>query len=248
MKQRFFILVAAIITAFNGFSQDRVDKTPEQLSYKSKEVSEALYWSQSSKTGKWESRKNTKLIYLGEGVAIDNFNNLFIGEYKNKRYLFLEYRKYSWRYPNLKQEWIVSRTIMAGLLSDEQYNQMDSLAIGQTLTVIPQFYNSMFKGHAEYSFSMFLSLCETLRSSTETMANSYKSERGDEAAESYWRNEYPLIHYIILKRVSGSNGKDVVRFALYPKAAEELIDNFYFEVEYSVYRNLFTKDKNNKYK
>lgn len=106
----------------------------------------------------------------------------------------------------------------------------------------------MFKGHAEYSFPMFLSLCETLRSSTETMANSYKSERGNEAAESYWRNEYPLIHYIILKRVSGSNGKDVVRFTLYPHAMEELIDHSYFEIEYSVYRNLFTKDKNNKYK
>lgn len=248
MKQRFFILAAVIMTAFSVLAQDRVDKTPEQLSYKSKEISEALYWTKNNKSGKWESRKNTKLIYLGEGVAIDNFNSLFIGDYNEKRYLFLDFKEYSWRYPNLKQEWIYSRMIMAGMLSEEQYNQMDSLTVGQTLTIAPKFYNKMFKGNPEYSFPFFLSLCETLRSSTETMANSYESERGIEFAENYWKEEYPLLDFIVLKRVLGSDGKDVVRFTLYPHAMKELIDSTYFEVEYAVYRNLFTKDKSNKYK
>lgn len=248
MRKLLLLVFTSVIASLNCIAQERTNSKPAELSYKSREIKSALYWGKNSKTGQWESRKNNKLVYLGEGIAVDNFNSLFIGDYKNKRYLFLDFRKYSWRYPNLEQEWIVSRTIIAGLLSEKQYNQMDSLAIGQTLKIVPKFYNEMFKGHAEYSFPLFLSLCESLRSSTETMANSYEHERGIEAAESYWKNEYPMLDFIILKRVSSSDGKDMVRFILYPKAMEELIDSTYFEVEYSVYRNLFIKDKNNKYK
>jgi len=51
-----------------------------------------------------------------------------------------------------------------------------------------------------------------------------------------------------LKRITDSDGQDVVRFILYPKALPELIDYTYFEVDYSVYKNLLTKDKKVSYK
>lgn len=99
-------MTAALFASLSISAQDRVNKEPEQLSYKSKEIKNAMYWHQNSETGQWESRKNTKLIYLGEGVAIENFNSLFMGDYKEKRYLFLDFKEYSWHYPALQKEWI----------------------------------------------------------------------------------------------------------------------------------------------
>ena len=95
MKKVFFLLFIATIVSLVGNAQSRTNSDPTALSYKSKEIKSALYWQQNSKTGRWESRKNTKRIYLGEGVAIENFNSIFIGEYNNKRYLFLDFYRYS---------------------------------------------------------------------------------------------------------------------------------------------------------
>lgn len=88
MKKTFFLLFMATIVTLIGNAQSRTNSNPAALSYKSKEINSALYWQQSSKTRRWESRKNTKRVYLGEGVAVNNFNSIFIGEYNNKRYLF----------------------------------------------------------------------------------------------------------------------------------------------------------------
>lgn len=242
MKKVILILTMVLFTILNLSAQDRINKAPEQLSYKSKEIKNAVYWQQNRETGQWESRKNTKLIYLGEGVAVENFNSIFIGDYQGGRYMFLDFKDYSWNYPSLKIDWIYRRMMMAALISEKDYNQMDSLKVGQVLTITPRFYYKMFKGHIEYSFPFFISLCESTRSSTETMYNSYKKTNGDSYAERYWEKEYPPLNFIVLKRVKTSDGKDVVRFRLYPSAMKELIDTHYFEVEYQVYRNLFKAD------
>lgn len=124
MKRIFTVLWAIFIISANSIAQDRINTAPAQLSEKSKEIKSALYWQQDGETGKWESRKNTTLVYLGEGVAVDNFNSLFIGEYAGRRYLFYDFKEYSWRYPVLQIEWIVSRTIMAALISENDYQHM----------------------------------------------------------------------------------------------------------------------------
>lgn len=250
MKNLLLIAFWIAVSSFNGIAQERIDSEPARLSYKSKEIKNALYWQKSSKTGRWESRKNTTLVYLGEGIAIDNFNNLFIGEYRGARYLFLDFREYSWRYPAIQTEWIVSRMIMAALLSENQYSQLSSLSPEETVTIIPRFYHKMFKGRPDYSFPFFLSLGETERSAAETLYQSYCNDDnyGKDYAEQKWKEDYPSIYYIVLKRTVSSNGQDVVRFALYPHALPELIDNNYFEVDYSVYRNLFLEDKKKDYK
>lgn len=248
MKRIFMLLLVVLITSANSIAQDRTNTTPTQLSGKSKEIKSALYWQQNRKTGKWESRKNTTLVYLGEGVAVDNFNCLFIGEYAGRRYLFLDFKEYGWRYPALQMEWIVYRSIMAAHLSDIDYTRMGNIKDGEIITITPRFYHKMSKGHAEYSFPFFLSLGETLYSSTETMYQSYTRTNGKDYAERYWKSEYPLLYFIVLKRVITSDGRDVVRFTLYPHAASELIDTCYFEVDFTVYQNLFTADKKNSYK
>ncbi len=248
MKKNLLCLSILFLCALNVFAQDRTDSTPASLSYKSKEIKSALYWHQNSRTGQWESRKNTTLIYLGEGVTIDNFNSLFLGEYSGRRYLFLDFKEYSWRYPALKSEWIFSRTIMAGLVSENDYDRMDNIEAGEVVVITPRFYHKMFKGHAEYSFPFFLSLGETLCSSAETMYKSNARTNGTDYAERYWQSEYPLIYFIIFKRVVSTSGRDIVRFMVYPHALPELIDDFYFEIDYSTYRNLFTCDKKTSYK
>lgn len=214
MKQLSIIILAVIAFSTNCMAQDRNNAAPAQLATKSKEIKSALYWQQDRKTGKWESRKNTTLVYLGEGVAVDNFNSLFIGEYAGRRYLFCDFKEYSWRYPVLQTEWIVSRMIMAALLSEADYSSMSNIEPGQVITITPRFYHKMFKGHAEYSFPFFLSLGETLCSSSETMYKSYARTNGEDYAERYWKSEYPLLYFIVLKRVVGSDGRDVVRFLL----------------------------------
>lgn len=248
MKQIFMVFLAVLVTSASGIAQDRINTAPAQLSAKSKEIKSALYWQQDRKTGKWVSRKNTTLVYLGEGVAVDNFNSLFIGEYAGRRYLFYDFKEYSWRYPVLQTEWIVSRTIMAALISENDYIRMSNIRPNDTVTITPRFYHKMFKGHAEYSFPFFLSHGETLCSSAETKYQSYARTNGEDYANRYWESEYPLLYFMVLKRVTGDDGHDVVRFVLYPHAASELIDSCYFEVEFAVYKNLFTADKKNSYK
>lgn len=248
MKHKFLAVIIALFAVLNCIAQDRVDSEPAQLSYKSKEIKSALYWHKNSKTGKWESRKNTKLTYLGEGVAVDNFNSLFIGEYSGHRYMFLDYKKYSWRYPALKQDWIWSRTIIQALLSDHDYKRLSNIETGDTVLIRPRFYHEMFKGHQEYSFPFFIKLGETLRASEETLYKSYERTDGKDFAERMHQKEYPQIDFIILKRVRCSDGSDVIRFNVYPKAMPELIDGFYFEIDYSTYKALFTEDKKTTYK
>lgn len=138
--------------------------------------------------------------------------------------------------------------IMAALLSEADYSSMSNIEPGQVITITPRFYHKMFKGHAEYSFPFFLSLGETLCSSSETMYKSYARTNGEDYAERYWKSEYPLLYFIVLKRVVGSDGRDVVRFLLYPHAMSELIESCYFEVAFDVYKNLFTADKKTSYK
>lgn len=161
----------------------------------------------------------------------------------------MDFYRYFWRYPALKKEWMYSRTIMAAIT----YRRMiiaiyHRLLINQTLSIIPRFYHSMYKGHAEYSFPFFLTLGETLLSATETLYKSNKRAYGEEYANKEWKKDYPPINFIVLKRITDSDGQDVVRFILYPKALPELIDYTYFEVDYSVYKNLLTKDKKVSYK
>ena len=240
-----FIAFAVILTCE---AQDRMNEKPASLSYKSKEIKSALYWQQSSKTGQWESRKNTALVYLGEGVFVDNFYCLFIGEYKGVRYLFMDFRNYKWRYPTLQTEWTIYRTMIAAQLTEEDYSKLSSLSPGEELAISPRFYHDIFKGHREYSFPFYIKLGETLRSSSETLYQSNKKAYGEDFAERQWKEDYPPIIFIVLKRVVGSDGRDVVRFALYPHAMQELIDKYYFEVDYLVYRNLLTEDKKQTYK
>lgn len=242
------LLFVFIAISLSSVGQERINSKPASLSYKSKEIKSALYWEQNRKTGQWESRKNTTLVYLGEGVAIDNFNSLFIGDYKGHRYLFLDFKEYSWRYPSLQMEWIVSRTIMAAILSKEDYDNLHGISDGELLIIKPRFYHKMFKGHPEYSFPFFLSLGETLRSSSETLYQSNKKAYGEDYAERLRQKDCPPIDFIVIKRTTEADGRDVIRFTLYPHALPELINSSYFEVAYSTYQNLFTEDKKRNYK
>lgn len=219
--RKFLCAAIACLVTFGLAAQSRVNTAPAELTTKSKEVRKALYWEQ--KDGKWHSRKNDKLVYLGEGVHVPNFKALFIGEYAGHRYLFADEFIYRYRYPNLQETWCYYQSVLAFLLSPEDYAAMDALATGQTLRIKTRYVNEMFRGHESYSWPFFLELTETMR------------EDGQ------------LQNVIVLKRVN-DDGKDVVRFCLYPQAAEELIDAFYFEIPYADYRLLFTPDTKTTFK
>ncbi len=205
-------------------AQSRVDKPVPELSWKSKELNNALYWSQSSKTGKWESRKCSKMVYLGEGVKVDNYHSLFLGTLNGDNYLFLDKRDYYWRYPTLETEWMYARTIYAALLSTEQLDALKNLPVGKAVVITPSYINNMSRGHEEYSFPFFLSLTETMK-------------------EVDPDNQVPFVTF---KRVVEDNGKEVVRFCF--GAVTELIDISYFEVDYDKFNTLFTADSKNTYK
>lgn len=219
----FFIALMTCVSTVRA--QDRVDAAPEQLTSKSQEIKNALFWEQ-NKNGKWVSRKNTKRPYLGEGVAVENFNSTFIGTYKNVRYIFVDAFGYQWRYPNLEMEWIMVRLMYAFELTESQYSDLKALKQNETVSVITKRHNNMFMGSSDYSFPFFLKLTDTLISA------------GNEESPEY---------AICAKRTM-SDGKDVVRFLLAPKCLPELLDLNYFEVTYEEFQKLFIQDKNNTYK
>jgi len=222
----FYTLFATIVSA-----QERVNTEPANLSYKSKNISKALYWMQSPKTGNWESRRNTFTPYLGEGVSVANFYYIFIGEYAGHRYLFIDYKDYFWRYPNLEMEWCSSRHMIAGLLSDDDYHKIKSIKAGEVATVTPSFYNNCSRNAAEQSFPFFLTMMETLRG----------------AAALTGFDELPK-NIITIKRVQTSPKNDVIRFRIYPDGSDTLIDHCYFEIDYTTYLLLFTPDKTTEFK
>lgn len=219
------LLLICLLLPLLTKAQDRVDSTPATLSEKSQEITSALFWEQ-NKNGKWINRKNTKKPYLGEGVAVENFNSFFIGTYENFRYLFIDAFGYDWRYPNLEMEWTMYRRMYAFTLTERDYSSLRDLKQGETVSILTRSYNNMFMGCDDYSFSFFLRLTETLRSSG---------------------NEENAQHAICAKRTL-SEGKDVVRFLIAPKCLPDLIDINYFEVSYSDFQKLFTTDKKNTYK
>ena len=222
MKLKVIASLAMLALSTLCVAQSRVDTPAPELSWKSKELNNALYWSQSRKTGKWESRKCSKMIYLGEGINVDNYHGLFLGTLNGETYLFLDKRDYHWRYPALETEWMYSRFIYAALLSEEQLNSLKNLPVGEKVVITPTYVNKMSRAHEEYSFPLFLSLTETLKG-----------------------NETNRVPFITLKRVS-DNGKEVVRFCF--GAVTELIDISYFEVDYDKFNTLFTADNKTTYK
>lgn len=217
-------LVLLAVSTLLCVAQSRVDKPAPELSWKSKELNNALYWSRNGKTGKWESRKCSKMVYLGEGVRVDNYHGLFLGTLNGSTYLFLDKRDYFWRYPTLETEWMYARHIYAALLSDEQLNTVKNLPVGKAVVITPTYVNEMSRAHEEYSFPFFLSLTETLK--------------GVDLA-----NQVPFITF---KRVVEDNGNEVVRFCF--GAVTELIDISYFEVDYNKFNTLFTADSKTTYK
>ncbi len=223
MKIKAAVSLIVLTIASLCVAQSRVDKPMPELSWKSKELNNALYWERNSKTGKWESRKCSKMLYLGEGVNVDNYHGLFLGQLDGDTYLFLDKRDYHWRYPTLQTEWMYSRHIYAALLSEEQLATLKNLPVGEAVTFTPSYVNSMSRANEEYSFPFFLSLTETLK--------------GVESP-----NQVP---FITVKRVV-DNGKEVVRFCF--GAVTELIDISYFEVDYDKFNTLFVADNKTSYK
>lgn len=205
-------------------AQSRVDAPVPELSWKSKELNNALYWKRNAATGKWESRKCSKMVYLGEGVNVDNYHGLFLGTLNGDTYLFLDKRNYHWRYPNLELEWMYSRFISAALLSEEQLTTLKNLPVGEKVVITPTYVNSMSRANEEYSFPLFLSLTETQKGIDEP-------------------NRVP---FITVKRIVYDSGKDVVRFVF--GAVTDLIDISYFEVDYDKFNTLFTADNKTTYK
>lgn len=223
---RQILLVFLFLTAtVSSQAQDRVDSRPATLSEKSQEITSALFWEQ-NKNGKWVSRKNNKKPYLGEGVAVENFNAFFIGTYADVRYLFIDAFGYDWRYPNLEMEWTMWRRMYAFALTEQDYSALRDLRQGETASVLTSSHNNMFMGSNDYSFGFFLCLTETLRSSG-------NEEKAD---------------YAICAKRTVSEGKDVVRFLIAPKCLPDLLGISYFEVSYDEYQKLFTPDKKNTYK
>lgn len=240
--KRILLLVFATLSLVCS-AQNRVDDPAPELSFKSQSIKKALYWEQNN--GKWESRKNNKLVYLGEGVDVENFEALFIGEFSGHRYLFLDKHDYFWLYPNLQSTWYQTRTMHMALLSDKDFDTFKNLEVGKVFVFAPSFTQSMSKANDNYSFPFFLSLHDNLLSAEETMYNTYLRIEGKPVADAYWRDKYPEVPFMTIKRVASKEG-DVVRFRF--GAVTELIDACYFEVPYSDWMKLFLGDKSNSYK
>lgn len=241
MKRILFVVFAFV--SLSCTAQNRVDSPAPELSFKSQPIKRAIYWEQ--KNGKWESRKSNKLVYLGEGVDVENFEALFTGVYADNRYLFLDKHDYFWRYPATQVEWYQARTMHMALLSDSDWDALQNIEFDHPVVFVPRFEHSMSKAHLEYSFPLFIDMGKNMQSSTQTMYDSYVKHEGEAAAEAYWKSQYKQAPFMVAKRVN-SNAGDVVRFRF--GSSVELIDAFYFEVPYSEWLKLFKADKSNSYK
>jgi hypothetical protein len=243
MKKGLLSTLALIaLCANNLWAQDRVNTAPKSLSYKSQEIKTALFWNHNSSTGEWSSQL-AKYDYLGS-----NFRSIFIGEYEECRYLFLDHLKGTYRYPNIKVDYYYYREMVATLLSDEDYEKLKNISQeGEVVIVTSNYQNEASKNTV--SFPTFLNLTETLRSTEEIL------KQGAELLGEKYEEEGPYTP-MIAKRVI-SNGIDVVRFQIPPlstivnsplSSIDKSMEDSYYEIEYSEFQKLFLPDKKVTYK
>lgn len=253
MKKLLLLLVGIICGLTLCLSQDRVNEKPTTLSYKSKEIRTAMYWYKDPKNGKWKSRFNAGILVSGrQGEQIDNFRSLFIGQLDTLRFIFIDYDKGEYKYPNLEQDWTYYRTIFAALITDTVYDSLKNIEQDEIVNVVSAFTNDMYKDSYDYSFSFFLQLVNTNYSADMALYKYHKKEYGEEYAKSKFRENNPPKYVFAAKRTK-SNGQDVVRFQVFPietilgQTLSDLDDD-YFEVPYKEYLSLFTSDSKLKYK
>jgi hypothetical protein len=232
MKKIWFSLLVVLATTV--VAQDRIDEKPTSLTYKSKEIRYALFWERNPKKGKWESRINTDRPYYGEGKFSSNFNSIFFGKIDSLTFLFIDYWDGRFKYPNLKLEWTYYKSLKSALITDSDYEAMKNIQYGETLKIFSKFTDYAFKGDVGYSFSVFL----------DDIKRSYSSFIKD-IEQGYELYLTSLI--MTIKRVK-SEGKDVVRFRVYPDANYKLIDSCYFEIPYNDFQVLFKSDSRLRYK
>lgn len=225
-------------------AQDRINEAPKSLTYKSKEIKRANYWSQEN--GIWERRPNTSRPYL-VGVQSDNFKSIFIGDIDSLKFIFVDYYKAQYKYPNLELDWTYYPKIQACLISTDSYEELKNIQQGQIVGVRSNYYLEMFKSGQEYSFPLFLELVEQLYSSHKLLYKMQLEEMGKDYADNYWREQYPEQYALIAKRVLSEN-KDVVRFhcllpILFITKMRPFIESWYFEIPYNEFMKLFEPDK-----
>ncbi len=218
-------------------SQDRINERPMTLTYKSKEIKRANYWSQEN--GIWKSRLNTARPYL-VGVQSDNFKSIFVGDIDSLKFIFIDYFKAKWKYPNLELEWTYYPMIQACLISNDSYEKLKNIQQGQIVGIQSGYYFEMCKSGQEYSFPLFLEITETLYSTKRLLC-------GKDCSDDAWREEYPMQYALIAKRVLSEN-KDIVRFhcllpVLFITEYRPFIESYYFEVSYDEFIKLFESDK-----
>ena len=212
-----------------------------------------MYWYKDSKNGKWKSRFNADILVAGrQGEQTDNFRSLFIGQLDTLKFLFIDYNKGEYKYPNLEQDWTYYRTIFAALITDTAYDSLKNIGQNEIVNVISDYTYDAYKDNRDYSFSFFLKLGNTLYSAKTALYKLNKKDYGEEYAKSKFRENNPPKYVFAAKRTN-SNGQDVVRFQIFPDygiLGEPLqsLDDDYFEVPYKEYLSLFTSDHNLKYK
>jgi len=247
MKKKIFCILFLCSLTFS-FAQTRSNNDATTLEYKSKAISNANYWYQEN--GKWKSRSCSKYKFES-GVQSENFNTIFIGEINSLKYLFIDYCKAKWEYPNLKSNWTYYRQLHSALITENDYNALKNIQPNEAVNIISLFNFDMFKGNRSYSFSFFLDLMNTSYSSSQTLYDSYKKHEGEEYAKAKYKKENPPRYVFSAKRTFNDN-KDVVRFTVFPVYLEfgkpALIDQFYFEVPYNNFMFLFEADKKTSYK
>jgi len=137
MKKVFFILLSLILT-FNLFSQARVNaERPVFLQEESYTLTEAVGWRYYKSIGEWISNNNVITVSknssgsVAASQALDNFKSMQIRtiSYQNVRYYLLIINKWRgyWRYPNIKEDWIVTNAFEGYIFSANEYDKLKNI-------------------------------------------------------------------------------------------------------------------------
>lgn len=247
MKRALYLIIFLFSATFLS-AQTRENKDATSLNYKSKNISNVKYWHQEN--GKWKSRLSNTSTFEN-GVQSDNFYNIFIGRIDSLNFLFIDYAKAEWKYPNIKEGWTYYRRLHSALITEKDYSSLKNIRPNEIVNIISLFNFSMRKNRSDYSFPLFLDLITTMYSSNQVLFNSYKQHEGEDYAKMKYKKENPP-EYIFYAKRTYNNNEDVVRFSVFPAyltfGEPAIIDNYYFEIPYTKYLVLFESDKKTIYK
>lgn len=221
MIRAFFTCILCLCLSFVSFSQDRVNLKPDKFDAKSAQIIYATLWR--FVEPKWVSESNKNGYYS----QFDYIRFAKLKSDKDDYYVLIKkFTNSAYKYPSISAGKYYFKTIKFYIYTKQSYEQIINIQQGEIL-VLPLIGYAQWSARWGDEYNEHASI-QDIKWNIDAYENSKPTYGNDEL--------------LYIKRTK-SEGQDVVRFWLPDKYfSEERFEEVYWEVSYSIFKNLFINE------